>query len=89
MEPQYHRGGNTGGRNYYYCDEDDDFSAEELFNIFFGQGNIIQEKKTNVNFLFLGGTTRTYRRRQQPRSFHFTTNSTQNVCCLLNSLFLF
>lgn len=45
MEPQYHRGGNTGGRNYYYCDEDDDFSAEELFNIFFGQGNIIQEKK--------------------------------------------
>jgi hypothetical protein len=45
MEPQYHRGGNTGGRHYYYCDEDDDFSAEELFNIFFGQGNIIQEKK--------------------------------------------
>ena len=42
MEPQYHRGGHTGGRQqYYYCDEDDDFSAEELFNIFFGQGNII------------------------------------------------
>ena len=32
----------------------------------------------------LGGATRTYRRRhQQPHSFHFATNSTQNVCFLL------
>jgi len=38
MEPQHHRGYNSGGSRqyYYYADEDDDFSAEELFNIFFG-----------------------------------------------------
>jgi len=41
MEPQNHRGANTGGRQrYYYCDEDDDFSAEEIFNIFFGHAGM-------------------------------------------------
>jgi len=63
---------------YYYCDEDDDFSAEEIFNIFFGHG---------------GPTTRVYRRRQQPNSYHFTTHSTQNtthtLVQLLPYLFLF
>jgi len=79
MEPQHQRGNHTGGRQYYYyCDEDDDFSAEEIFNIFFGHG---------------GPTTRVYRRRQQPNSYHFTTNSTQNtthtLVQLLPYLFLF
>jgi DnaJ family protein B protein 12 len=71
MEPQYQRRNNAGGRqHYYYCDEDDDFSAEEIFNMFFGHP----------------GATRTYRRRQQPNSFHFTTHSTQNVCFYFNFL---
>lgn len=65
MEPQYHRSGHTGGRQqYYYYEDDDDFSAEEIFNMFFGQGV----------------ATRAHRRRHQPHSFHFATNSTQNVC---------
>ena len=87
MEPQSHRGGPTGGRQYYYyADEDEDFSAEEIFNIFFGHSGMISEiSKENLSFLsiYLGATTRTYRRRQQPRSFNFNTNSTQSVRDLL------
>ncbi|CAF0840826.1 unnamed protein product [Rotaria sordida] len=64
MEPQ-HNHSSTGGRQYYYySDADDDFSAEELFNLFFG---------------YTGPTTRVHRRRQQPNSYHFTTYSTQNT----------
>jgi len=64
MEPQYHRGA-SGDRQYYsYCDVDDDFSAEELFNLFFGHS---------------GPMNRTYRQRQQPNSFRFTTHSRQNT----------
>jgi DnaJ family protein B protein 12 len=86
MEPQYHRGSNGGGRtnsqHYYYYEDDDDFSAEEIFNLFFG---------------YSGPTSRTYRRRQQPSPFHFTTHSTHNqtqntthtLAQLLPYLFLF
>ena len=36
MEPQCNRS-STGGRQYYaYDDDDTDFSAEEIFNLFFG-----------------------------------------------------
>jgi hypothetical protein len=54
MEPQYQRGNagaRRGGQTYYYCDEDDDFSAEEIFNIFFGNAgkiDIISNKKFNL-----------------------------------------
>jgi hypothetical protein len=30
-----------------------------------------------------GPAARTYRRRQQPNTFHVTTNSPQNVCCFI------
>ncbi|CAF0792049.1 unnamed protein product [Adineta steineri] len=80
MEPQYHRG-STGGQRCgqnYYTDEDDDFSAEEIFNIFFGHSGV---------------SNRTRRRRQHPNTFHFTTNSPQNtmhtLTQLLPYLFLF
>ncbi len=87
MEPQYQRGNNTGGRqHYYYCDEDEDFSAEEIFNMFFGHAGMRDRiLKKKPCFEYLGGATRTYRRRQQPNSFHFTTNSPQNVCFISNS----
>jgi hypothetical protein len=54
MEPQYHRSSNTGGsRHYYYCpDEDEDFSAEELFNIFFGHSGMISTKSNNKQYIF-------------------------------------
>jgi hypothetical protein len=46
MEPQYHRGnthGAHGTQHYYQCDNDDDFSAEELFNLFFGHPGMIYD----------------------------------------------
>ncbi|CAF2806970.1 unnamed protein product [Rotaria sp. Silwood2] len=83
MEPQ-HTHSSTGGRQYYYySDGDDDFSAEELFNLFFGYSGMInityKKKKKKETYDHIGPTTRTYRRRQQPNTYHFTTHSTQNT----------
>jgi DnaJ-class molecular chaperone len=39
MEPQYQRTNNGSGRSsstYSYYDDDEEFSAEEIFNLFFG-----------------------------------------------------
>jgi hypothetical protein len=95
MEPQYQRSSNGGGRgssqHYYYYEDDDDFSAEEIFNLFFGYSGKLSFIIILNKYFFLGPTTRTYRRRQQPSPFHFTThsthNQTQNVC-YLNIFFL-
>lgn len=89
MEPQHHRGHGGGGggsrQYYYYADEDDDFSAEELFNIFFGHSGKSSEcqlffSKIIKHEFILGVATRGHRRRQQGHTYHFTNNTTQNVC---------
>ncbi|CAF4920288.1 unnamed protein product [Rotaria sp. Silwood1] len=64
MEPQYNHSSTGGRQYYYYSDADDDFSAEEIFNLFFG---------------YTGAPTRTHGRRHQTHSYHFTTHSTQNT----------
>ena len=91
MEPQYHRGNPGAGRtsqDHAYYDDDDDFSAEEIFNLFFGYSGRLfalakMRNKTHERFCPLG-TSRTHRRRpQQQRSFRFNSHSTntqtQNV----------
>ena len=91
MEPQYHRGNPGAGRtsqDHAYYDDDDDFSAEEIFNLFFGYSGtpVVSAKirnNTHERFYPLA-TSRTHRRRpQQQRSFRFNNHSThgqtQNV----------
>lgn len=51
MEPQYHRS-TSNGRQYYECyDDDADFSAEDIFNIFFGSTGIIFITYTYVSIV--------------------------------------
>ena len=91
MEPQYHRGNPGAGRtsqDHAYYDDDDDFSAEEIFNLFFGYSgrlfaSVKRRNNTHERFSPLGAS-RTHRRRpQQQRSFRFNSHSTntqtQNV----------
>lgn len=95
MEPQYHRsnGGGRSSQNYYYDEDDDEFSAEEIFNLFFGYSgrrliDICYRDSTSVCFA-LGPTSRTYRRRQQPNRFHFTTHSTHHQTQNVRSMLFF